>query len=165
MATSEMSALRSGLRTLSSYVVITIFLFNLINFSTVCSNTDTPSIHPGMYYTESYYRNIKQINIVQILIPSKVGEKLINSKILILGVEYTYNYDTEIFLKSKDGNDVQSKRPEINDNSIDEDIFNFASNSLKISSSVKATKIWNGDKTSLIRFKVSPHSGISYRRC
>ena len=60
-------------------------------------------------------------------------------------------------MKSKDGRDVQSKWPEINDNSIDEDIYNFASNSLKISSSVKATKIWNGDKSSLIRFKVSPY--------
>ena len=70
MATSEMSALRSGLRTLSSYVVITIFLFNLINFSTVCSTTDTSSIHPGMCYAESYYRNIKKINT-----PSKIGDK------------------------------------------------------------------------------------------
>ena len=81
-----------------------------------------------------------------------------NSKFLILGVEYTYNYESEIFLKSKDGHDGQSKWPEINDNSIDEDIYNFASNSLKISSSVKAAKIWNGDKSSLIRFKVSPYS-------
>ena len=84
MATSEMAALRSGLRTFSSYLVITIFLFNLINISTVCSTTDTPSIHPGMYYAESYYRNIKKINsmfIVKILTPSKIREKTHKLKI------------------------------------------------------------------------------------
>ena len=64
-----------------------------------------------------------------------------------------YEYDTQLFLKSGGGRDGVTWF-ESDDRVLDETMFSSASDAFKITTSIKAAKIWMGNENSFIRFKV-----------
>ena len=71
----------------------------------------------------------------------------------VLDIEYVYKYETKIFQRSGGGTEgVHNFK--IDENTIDETLYEIASDSLHMAGMIKVAKIWTGKKTSLIRIQV-----------
>ena len=68
-------------------------------------------------------------------------------------IEYVYNYDTKIFQKSGGGPEGVH-HIKLDEKKIDENLYKKASDSIRVSGSVKVARIWSSTESSLVRFQV-----------
>ena len=70
-----------------------------------------------------------------------------------LEIDYVYGYETKLFQKSGGGPEGVH-HIKLDEKEIDENLYKKASDSIRVSGSVKVARIWSSIESSLVRFQV-----------